>query len=119
MTFDEWFNEIEGFGLRSERFYSEIDPDSRTDGQALVSWLRAAYDIGAEHAQTYKDGYDAAMRIVKSTYADKFPNTYFIHGDLGEVDENGLPNKIMIVPAYGVDWFQIYEKTNETHGPEY
>jgi len=72
-----------------------------------------------EEVATYKNGYEAAMRIVKSTYADKFPNSYFIHGDLGEVDENGLPDKIMIVPAYGVDWFQIYQKTDETHGPEW
>lgn len=71
-----------------------------------------------EDVETFKNGYEAAMRIVKSTYAERFPNSYFIHGDLGEVDENGLPDKIMIVPAYGVDWFQIYVKTDQTYGPE-
>lgn len=72
-----------------------------------------------EEVDTFKKGYDAAMRIVRSTYPDKFPNTYFIHGELGEKDENGLPEKLMIVPAYGVDWFQVYEKTDQTHGPEW
>ena len=69
--------------------------------------------------ETYKNGYEAAMKIVRSTYAERFPNSYFIHGDLGEIDDNGLPDKIMIAPAYGVDWFQIYVKTDETHGPEW
>lgn len=119
MTFDEWFNEIGGFGLRSERFYNEIDPDDSTDPEALVSWLRAAYDVGAEHAQTYKDGYDAAMRIVKSTYPDKFPDAYFISGESGEKDQNNLPERIFVSPAYGVDWFQIYQRTDKTHGPEW
>ena len=51
--------------------------------------------------------------------ADKLGDIYFICGELGEKDSNGLPNKIMICPAYGVDWFQIYEKTNQTEGPEW
>jgi hypothetical protein len=69
--------------------------------------------------ETYKNGYLAAMRIIKSTYADKFPNTYFIHGGIGEKDDNGLPEKLLIVPAYGVDWFQIYERTDKTYGTEW
>jgi len=51
MTFDEWFYGIENFSLRAERFYDEIDPDSRTDTKALVSWLRAAYEVGYEHGR--------------------------------------------------------------------
>jgi hypothetical protein len=72
-----------------------------------------------EDVETFRKGYEAAMRIVKTTYADKFPNTYFIHGDSGPIDENGLPEKIWIVPAYGVDWFQTYVKTDEVVGPEW
>jgi hypothetical protein len=72
-----------------------------------------------EDVETFRKGYEAAMKIVKTTYAEKFPNSYFIHGDTGEIDENGLPEKIWIVPAYGVDWFQVYEKTDQTHGPEW
>ena len=72
-----------------------------------------------EEAEIFRKGYEAAMRIVKTTYAEKFPDSYFIHGELGEKDENGLPEKILVVPAYGVDWFQVYDRTDKTHGPEY
>lgn len=69
--------------------------------------------------QKYKDGYDAAMRIIKSTYPDKFPDTYFICGEGGEKDKNNLPDTIHVCPAYGCDWFQVYKKTDQTWGPEY
>lgn len=43
MTFDEWYNELEGYGLRSERAMSDIEPASP---EQLELWLRAAYDQG-------------------------------------------------------------------------
>ncbi|CAB4142725.1 hypothetical protein UFOVP447_30 [uncultured Caudovirales phage] len=49
MTFEEWFYGIENYSLRAERFYNEIDPDSRIDTKAIVSWLEAAYKVGYEH----------------------------------------------------------------------
>lgn len=51
--------------------------------------------------------------------ADKLGNIYFICGEGGEKDQNNLPERIHICPAYGVDWFQIYERTEKTFGPEY
>lgn len=49
--------------------------------------------------------------------ADKLGGIYFIVGDAGEKDSNGLPEKILICPAYGVEWSQVYEKTPQTEGP--
>ncbi len=72
-----------------------------------------------EDVETYKSGYEAAMRIIKSTYAEKFGDIYFICGEGGEKDENNLPERIHICPAYGADWFQIYERTDKSHGPEW
>ena len=72
-----------------------------------------------EDVVLYKNAYEAAMRIVKSTYADRYPNNYFISGEGGSKDENNLPERIYVTPAYGLDWFQIYERTNKTHGPEW
>lgn len=48
MTFDDWLDEIEGFGLRRERLHIDLDMvgvpgDART---RILSWLRAAYDVG-------------------------------------------------------------------------
>lgn len=51
--------------------------------------------------------------------AEKLGNIYFIAGGLGAIDKNGLPDKLMICPAYGVDWMQIYHKTEETFGTEW
>jgi hypothetical protein len=42
--------------------------------------------------------------------AEKFGDIYFICGEGGEKDKNNLPKQIFICPAYGVDWFQVYER---------
>ena len=51
--------------------------------------------------------------------AEKLGDIYFICGEGGEKDKNGLPDRIYICPAYGVDWFQIYEKSQSAVGPEW
>lgn len=51
--------------------------------------------------------------------AEKLGDIYFICGESGNKDENNLPKRIHICPAYGVDWFQIYERTDKSFGPEY
>lgn len=51
--------------------------------------------------------------------AEKMGDIYFICGEGGEKDKNGLPDRIHVCPAYGVDWFQVYEKTQSVSGPEY
>lgn len=52
MKFEEWFNEIEVFSLRGERFYDELEhyKDGAFPADNIVKWLRAAYDVGYEHA---------------------------------------------------------------------
>jgi hypothetical protein len=118
-TFDEWLDEIENFSMRRERLYETLLDYQGDNIEIVIEWLKAAYEVGAEHAQTYKDGYDAAMRIVKSTYPDKFPDAYFICGEGGEKDDMGLPEKIMVCPAYGLDGFAMYTKTSDYSAPEY
>lgn len=44
---------------------------------------------------------------------------YFICGEGGSKDNNNLPEKLYVSPAYGVDWFQIYKRTDVTAGPEW
>lgn len=51
--------------------------------------------------------------------AEAYGDIYFICGEDGEKDSNNLPDRIHICPAYGVDWFQIYERTDKTFGPEW
>lgn len=51
--------------------------------------------------------------------AEKMGNIYFICGEGGEKDKNNLPERIHVCPAYGVDWFQIYERTSNSAGTEW
>lgn len=52
MKFDDWFDEIEVFGLRSERFYDDLltYKHDGVDAEHLVKWLKAAYQSGHDHA---------------------------------------------------------------------
>lgn len=59
-------------------------------------------------------------QIIKhEVLAEKLGNIYFICGETGAKDTNGLPDNILVCPAYGVDWFQIYKKTEQSHGTEW
>jgi hypothetical protein len=58
-------------------------------------------------------------RIYKHLNAEKYPGVYFIHGSLGSYDDNGMPEKLLVVPAYGVDFSYIYERTDKTTGLEW
>lgn len=52
MTFEDWFDEIEGFALRGERFYCDArmyKNNDKVDESVLLKWLRAAYAVGREH----------------------------------------------------------------------
>lgn len=73
------------------------------------------------------EAYEGELRKLRKLYemvkhidlAEKLGDIYFICGEGGEKDKNNLPEQIHICPAYGVDWFQIYEKSDRTFGPEW
>ena len=44
--FKDYFNELEGFGLRSERFYTEFEAGIMRE-KRILEWLEAAYLQGA------------------------------------------------------------------------
>ena len=46
MTFENWFNEQEGFGLRSERIFWTFPNITKDEKTALTLWLNAAYNVG-------------------------------------------------------------------------
>lgn len=46
-------------------------------------------------------------------------NNYFICGEQGPKDNCNMPDKIHVCPAYGLDFFYVYEYTGETHGTEW
>lgn len=56
--------------------------------------------------------------LVRRIYAEQLPDTWFVAGEIGEKDTNGLPRYIEVCPAYGVGWTQLYEKTDRTISTE-
>lgn len=61
------------------------------------------------------DKCDRQAMVIRRMYVDEYPNQWFAWGDgLGERDRNGLPQYIEVVPAHGVGWTQLYEKTDRT-----
>lgn len=66
-----------------------------------------------------KEKCDKQAMILRRLSPDRFPDTYFIHSGLGEKDENGMPKKLLVCPAYGVDFTYVYEYNNKMTGPEW
>lgn len=62
---------------------------------------------------------DMQAMILRRLTPENHPDTLFIHGTLGEKDDNGMPKKLLVVPAYGCDWSQIYIRTEKITGPEW
>lgn len=58
-------------------------------------------------------------RIYKHLNPETYHGVYFIHGSLGTYDQNGMPEKLLVVPAYGVDFSYVYERTEKTIGSEW
>lgn len=57
--------------------------------------------------------------IKHEVLAEKLGNTYFICGESGAKDNCNMPDKIWVCPAYGLDFFYVYEYTGLTHGTEW
>jgi hypothetical protein len=58
--------------------------------------------------------------LIKHTVlAEKMSGVYFICGEAGLKDVNNMPEKIMVCPSYGVDFFYEYQYTGKTHGTEW
>jgi hypothetical protein len=70
----------------------------------------------AQELEDILDLLSKQQKIIHRIYADKFPDTYFVCGEHGDKDQNGLPKYIEVCPAYGVDWSHVYERTDRTIG---
>jgi hypothetical protein len=62
---------------------------------------------------------DKQATILRRLNPANYPDTLFICGEGGEKDNNGLPERLHICPAYGCDWFQTYTRTERVFGPEW
>jgi hypothetical protein len=42
--FEDWFEEIENYGMRLERFHDEFSMLDHVKRERMIEWLRAAWD---------------------------------------------------------------------------
>jgi hypothetical protein len=66
-----------------------------------------------------KNKCDRQAMILRRLTPENHPDTLFISGVLGDKDQNNMPKKLLVVPAYGVDFAYIYERTDKTTGTEW
>ena len=55
-NFDAWFDEIEGYGFRSERFFQHLEAiidDEPRRSEFITNWMRAAFEAGRNPADRY------------------------------------------------------------------
>ena len=62
---------------------------------------------------------DMQANILRRLDPERFPNTLFISGIGGKKDDNNMPEKIFVCPAYGTDFSYVYVRTEKTIGPEW
>jgi hypothetical protein len=56
--------------------------------------------------------YEKLRNLIISTNPERL-NTYFINGEGGTKDSNGLPERIYVCPAFGADFSVIYTRAPE------
>lgn len=88
------------------------------DGLGAYTEANCAYDAVAEIERLREKCNQQAM-MLRRLNPEKFPDTLFISGIMGEKDNNNMPEKILVVPAYGVDFSYVYVRTDKIVGPEW
>jgi hypothetical protein len=55
-TFEDWFDETEGYGFRSERFFQHLEAiidDEPRRSEFITNWIRAAFEAGRNPGDRY------------------------------------------------------------------
>jgi hypothetical protein len=55
-TFEHWFDETEGYGFRSERFFQHLEAiidDEPRRSEFITNWMRAAFEAGRNPGDKY------------------------------------------------------------------
>ena len=78
--------------------------------------------IGNQKMKTITDEEYALFEKLKKIWYHSAPEqsgTYFICGEVGDKDSVGLPEKLLVCPAYGSDGMAVYTKTTDYSAPSY
>lgn len=94
--------------------YVDQQPPVQYEQAAAMTMREAADEI-----ERLREKCDKQAMILRRLNPENFPGSYFICGEAGEKDQNGMPGKIMVAPAYGVDFAYEYVYNGEVRGPEW
>lgn len=75
--------------------------------------------VAADEIVRLREKCDKQARIIQQVYPEYCPDVYFITGQAGDSDSNGMPEEIHVCPSYGVDWIMVYKRTDKVYGPEW
>jgi hypothetical protein len=86
--------------------------------EARITLGKLLLDAATE-IERLREKCDKQAMILRRLAPEKFPDTMFISGASDERNHNNMPEKLLVCPAYGVDFSYIYEYTGKTTGPEW
>jgi hypothetical protein len=89
------------------------------DGYKRIQWEDEDALEAADEIERLTKKCDMQAMILRRLTPENYPDILFIHGTMGDKDLNNMPEKLLIVPAYGVDFSYIYERTEKITGPEW
>jgi hypothetical protein len=106
--------------LRSRFEYEWIEGSKRIEweDEDAIEAADRIEELEAE-VERLKAKCDMQATILRRLTPETHPGTFFIYGTLGDKDQNGMPEKLMVIPTYGVDFSYIYERTEKITGPEW
>jgi hypothetical protein len=120
---DFWDHTIRARAL--DEAADEIERLQKEKRALALDWLaeqvQTAEQIDDLHKEIerLKDKCDRQAMILRRLTPENYPNTLFISGVVGGKDNNNMPEKLLVVPAYGVDFSYIYQRTDKTTGMEW
>lgn len=62
---------------------------------------------------------DSQAMMLRRLMPENVPGTLFIHSDIGTKDQNGMPERLLIVPTYGADFSYVYVRSDKINEPEW
>lgn len=70
----------------------------------------------SDEIERLREKCDKQAMILRRLFPEKYPDTLFISGVLGNKDQNNMPERLLVCPAFGVDFSYVYEYTGKTIG---
>lgn len=94
-------------------------PDDRQAQREARVDLHSILQKAADEIERLQTKCNMLTMIVRRLNPENSPDTYFICEEAGEKDQNGMPERIFVAPAYGVDFSYEYVYNGRVTGPEW